>query len=81
MDKTFKDIVETTIRYHSAELARNLDASKVLQEMIKNMPKPPRLTRWQKLVRWFRVQPERIRDAWRVLKGEDMHIEWWDDHR
>ena len=66
----FREIIDTTIRSRARELAANITAMNALMRI---MPKPKPLSTREKFVRWFRIRGWRIADAYRILRGDDIH--------
>lgn len=67
---TMDDLAAITIKNRMdamyAEVERNMK-SNLFADMMKSYVPPTRWERWRALLRVF---PERVRDAWLVLKGE-----------
>lgn len=67
---TLQEIVSTATLTHSGQIAKNIAAANVIRAMLENMPPPKRLTRWERFKMHATEMPQRIRDAWKVLKGD-----------
>lgn len=59
-------IIETTIKAHIGQLAKNVEANNALLTSYKNRPAPPPPTLADRLRRY----KWRVQDAWKVLTGQ-----------
>lgn len=64
-----EEVIKATIQRYSGDIVKNINAGAVIRDMLKNMPEPPKLTRWQRFKRDMKAMPSRIKDAWKVLTG------------
>lgn len=74
MKPNIHDVVHATFRLYGDELLKSINTSALLRQRFMQIPPPKPLTRMERLKR--RIQD--AKDAIRVLRGDAMHIDWYE---